>query len=234
VSIRVLLADDEPLIRAGLAMLLAAEPDIEVVAEAGDGEEAIGAVLRAHPDVAVLDVRMPVLDGVAATGRIRALTGTAVLVLTTYNLDAAVHAALRAGASGFLLKDAAPAELTGAIRAVAAGHGWLAPVVARMLIGEFAAQPATLPAAGQLHLLTCREREVLTLVAQGRSNVEIADQLVISKGTVKTHVNRVLGKLGLRDRAQAVVAAYESGLVRPARLGAATAGPPPVRRQPLA
>ena len=228
-TIRVLLADDEPLMRAGLGMILAADDEVEVVVEAGNGDEAVDGVLRDRPDVAVLDVRMPIVDGVEATRRIRATTSTAVLILTTYNLDEAVRAALRAGASGFLLKDAAPAELIAAVRAVVAGQGWLAPAVARTLISEFAAQPPpVLPATGGLDLLTNRERGVLALVAQGRSNVEIADHLVIREGTVKTHFNRVLAKLGLRDRAQAVVAAYESGLVQPARVGASShCGPGP-------
>jgi DNA-binding NarL/FixJ family response regulator len=216
VTISVLLADDEPLIRTGLAMMLKNEPDIDVVGEASDGEEAVGAVIRTQPDVAVLDIRMPIVDGIEATARIRATTGTRVLVLTTYNLDETVYAALRAGAAGFLLKDAAPAELVAAIKAVAAGHGWLAPAVARTLIYKFAAQPCPVP-TGNLQVLTNREREVLGLIAQGRSNDEIAGQLVISRGTVKTHVNRLLVKLGVRDRSQAVMQAYELGLVRPAR-----------------
>jgi DNA-binding NarL/FixJ family response regulator len=232
--ISVLLADDEPLIRGGLAMMLRAEPDITVVAEAGDGEEAVGAAIRTQPDVAVLDIRMPVVDGVEATARIRATAGTRVLVLTTFNLDETVYAALRAGAAGFLLKDAAPAELVAAIRAVVAGHGWLAPAVARTLIHEFAVLPAPHP-IGSLQVLTNREREVLALIAQGRSNDEIASELVISRGTVKTHVNRLLVKLGVRDRAQAVMLAYELGLVRPSRCpspGHAARVPRPPSRPP--
>jgi DNA-binding NarL/FixJ family response regulator len=217
VTIRVLLADDQPLIRSGLRMLLDAEPDIAVVGEVSDGAAAVAEAARLHPDVAVLDIRMPVLTGVQATARIRADTGTAVLVLTTYNLDEIVYEALRAGAAGFLLKDAAAADLAAAVRAVRAGHGWLAPAVARTLISEFAAADPPPPAAGDLDRLTGREREVLTLVARGRSNAEIADALVISPGTVKTHVNRLLTKLGVRDRAQAVGVAYETGLVRPGR-----------------
>jgi DNA-binding NarL/FixJ family response regulator len=230
-TIRVLLADDQPLIRAGIAMLLSAEPDIETVAEVGDGDQAVAAAHRLRPDVVVMDVRMPGTDGVAATRRItgdasRRITGDAsgrdpgrpvqVLILTTYHIDDTVYAALRAGAAGFLLKDAAPTELTGAIRAVAAGGGWLHPAVARGLLAEFAARPQPrLGNPAELHHLTPRERDILAHVAQGLSNGDIAARLIISEGTVKTHLGRVLMKLGLRDRSQAVVAAYESGLVTP-------------------
>jgi DNA-binding NarL/FixJ family response regulator len=223
VTIRVLLADDQPLIRAGIAMLLAAEPDIEVTGEAGDGVEAVERARLLQPDVVVMDVRMPRADGVEATRRIAGDTFSAdpdrpvkVLVLTTYNVDETVYAALRAGASGFLLKHAAPAELVGAVRAVAAGDGWLDPAITRQLIGEFAARPQTqVPTPAELDQLTARECEVLVLVAHGLSNAEIADWLVIGEGTVKTHFGRILMKLGIRDRAQAVATAYQTGLVKP-------------------
>jgi DNA-binding NarL/FixJ family response regulator len=212
--LRVLLADDQPMVRAGLALLLDSEPDIEVIAEAGDGRAAVDLATRLRPDVAVLDVRMPVLDGVAATAAIA--PAIRVLVLTMYHVDEAVHAALRAGASGFLLKDAAPADLPSAVRAVAAGAAWLDPMVARGLLDEFAARPDPVrPSPRQLSGLTPREREVLALVAEGLSNVEIAERLVVGAATVKTHVGRMLIKLGLRDRAQAVAVAYRCGLVTP-------------------
>jgi DNA-binding NarL/FixJ family response regulator len=229
VSIRVLLADDQPLVRAGIAMLLAAEPDIEVVGEAGDGDGAVRLAATLLPDLVLMDIRMPGLDGVAAT---RAITadgfGAAadrpvrVLVLTTYHVDEAVYAALRAGADGFLLKDAAPDELVAAVRAIAAGEAWLDPAVTRGLLAEFAARPVAngeVPSA--MHRLTPREREVLVLMAHGMSNAEIAGRLFVGEATVKTHVGRVVMKLGVRDRTQAVVAAYQSGLVRP---GSAAAG----------
>jgi DNA-binding NarL/FixJ family response regulator len=222
-TIRVLLADDQPLIRAAIGMLLSAEPDIEVVAEADDGSQAVEQARRLQPDVVLMDVRMPGTDGVQATRMITAdaFSGdqdrpVKILVLTTYNVDDAVYAALRAGASGFLLKDAAPAELVDALHAVAAGDGWLDPGIVRGLLKEFAAwpEPARSVPVG-LRQLTPREREVLVAVARGFSNTEIAAYLVIGKGTVKTHLGRVLAKLGVRDRAQAVVAAYQSGLVTP-------------------
>ncbi|RIV41661.1 DNA-binding response regulator [Micromonospora radicis] len=198
-------------------MLLAAEPDIEVVGECGDGAEALASARRLRPDVVLMDVRMPGVDGVAATRAIAADdTGVRVLVLTTYHVDDAVRAALRAGASGFLLKDAVPAELTMAVRAVAAGEAWLDPAVTRSLLTEFAAlgaQPG--PAAAELARLTDRERQVLVQMAYGLSNAEIAARLHIGDATVKTHVGRVLMKLGLRDRAQAVAAAYRGGLMPP-------------------
>jgi DNA-binding NarL/FixJ family response regulator len=221
--IRVLLADDQPLIRTGIAMILSAEPDIDVVAEAGSGSEAIGLCRRLSPDVVVMDVRMPGTGGVEATSDITAMppagpgrTPIKVLILTTYHVDDAVYAALRAGASGFLLKDAAPQDLVSAIRAVAAGEAWLAPAVARTVIDDVATRPvpaAAVPA--QFQRLTSREVEVLVLMAGGLSNHEIADHLVVGDATVKTHVGRVLMKLGIRDRTQAVVAAYQSGLVQP-------------------
>jgi len=222
-TIRVLIADDQPMVRAGLAMLLDAEPGIEVVGESGDGAQAVADAERLRPDVVLMDVRMPVMDGVAAT---RVLVGedfaadpdrlVRVLILTTYNVDETVYAALRAGASGFLLKDAAPRELISAVRAVAAGDAWLDPAVARGLITEFAGRPvAGEPRTAELARLTQREREVLVLVALGMSNAEIADWLVLGSATVKTHIGRLLMKLGVRDRAQAIVVAYQSGLVVP-------------------
>ncbi len=224
-TLRVLLADDEPLVRSGIAMLLAAESDIEVVGEASSGEQAIELSRATRPEVVVMDVRMPGIGGVEATRRLVAQDagldhppepGPAVLILTTYNLDEAVYAALRAGAAGFLLKHAAPADLAAAVRALAKGEGWLDPAVTRALIEEFAARPETAaPTPEELRSLTKREREVLVLVAHGMSNCEIADHLVVGEGTVKTHVGRILMKLGVRGRAQVVAAAYQSGLVRP-------------------
>lgn len=221
--VRVLVADDQPLVRAGIVMLLDSEPDVEVVAEAGDGSQAVEEAGRQQPDVVLMDVRMPVLDGVEATRQVTADgfcadgdTPVKVLILSTYHADDAVYRALRAGASGFLLKDAAPAELMAAVRAVASGEAWLHPVVARGLLTEFASRPESrAPSPEVMRRLTPREREVLTLVAAGLSNAEIAEHLVVGEVTVKTHLGRVLMKLGLRDRAQAVMAAYESGLVTP-------------------
>lgn len=222
-AINVVVADDEVLIRGGISMLLSVAPDIEVVAEVGDGRAAVEAVLALRPNVAIVDVRMPVMDGVTAT-RLITTQGAdaggeepnpvAVLVLSTFNIDQAVFAALRAGASGFLLKDAAPADLVAATRAVAAGDAWLDPAVARTLIAEFATRPdSALPPVDDLKLLTLREREVLILMSYGLSNAEIATHLVLGEGTVKTHVSRILMKLGLRDRTQAVVMAYRSHLM---------------------
>ncbi|MEN3358323.1 MAG: hypothetical protein V7637_2305 [Mycobacteriales bacterium] len=221
--IRVLLIDDEPLVRAGLAMLLAAEPDLDVAGEASDGSEGVSLAARLCPDVVVMDVRMPGTDGVQATRRLvsdefASLAGgtVAVLILTTFNDDSAVYDALRAGASGFMLKTAAPAALAAAVRTVAAGEAWLDPAVARRLLADFAARPDPgLPTPTELQSLTCRETEVLVLLAHGLSNGEIARHLVVSEATVKTHIGRILMKLGLRDRAQAVAAAYKTGLVRP-------------------
>jgi DNA-binding NarL/FixJ family response regulator len=223
VSIRVLVVDDQYLVLRGLAMLLAAEDDIDIVGEADDGQQAVEQAQKLQPDVVLMDVRMPRVDGVEAT---RKITGDSfsrdpdkpikVLVLTTYDADETVYGALRAGASGFLLKHAAPAELTRAVRAVAAGSGWLDPTVTRRLLVEFAARPdLDMPTANDLAQLTPREREVLVLVAHGLSNSEIAERLYISLGTAKTHLGRILMKLGVRDRAQAVAAAYHSGLVLP-------------------
>jgi DNA-binding NarL/FixJ family response regulator len=215
--IRVLLADDQAMVRAGFRLILSAEPDIEVAGEAADGLEAVAAARRLRPDVTLMDIRMPRLDGIAATAR---LTGdspavTRVVVLTTFDVDSHVYDALRAGASGFLLKNAPPEELVQAIRLVAAGSALLDPAVTRRVIEEFARSPAPGPVPRAVADLTDRELEVLHLVAQGLSNAEIAGTLVVSEATVKTHVARMLTKLGLRDRVQAVVYAYEHGLVRP-------------------
>jgi DNA-binding NarL/FixJ family response regulator len=213
---RVLIADDQALVRTGFRMILETEPDLTVVGEAVDGEEAAALAASLAPAVVLMDIRMPRLDGIAATRRITALPDAPrVLILTTYDLDEYVYDALRAGASGFLLKDAPPDQLVNGIRVIARGDGLLAPSVTRRLIEEFAKREAAPAMAGDLSLLTEREREVLTLIARGLSNAEIAAALVVGETTVKTHVARVLDKLGLRDRVQAVVFAYESGLTRP-------------------
>jgi DNA-binding NarL/FixJ family response regulator len=218
-AIRVLLADDQAMVRTGFRMILEAESDMVVVAEAEDGEDAIEAARRARPDVVVMDIRMPRLDGVQATRRLldqEASEAPAVLVVTTFDDDEYLYEALRAGASGFLLKNAPPEELVEAVRTVASGDGLLASAVTRRVIEEFARRsprgPAALPVLDEL---TERELEVLRLMARGLSNAEIAERLVISAGTAKTHVGRILMKLQLRDRVQAVVLAYESGLVAP-------------------
>ena len=216
-TIRVLVADDQGMVRSGFTILLNAQPDIEVVGEAVNGQEAVTRAAELRPDVILMDVRMPVLDGLQATRQIAAADGAPrVLVLTTFDLDDYVYEALRSGASGFLLKDASAGELAEAVRVVAAGDALLAPGVTRRLIAEFARQGAP-RAASRKHLdgLTDRETEVLALVARGMSNGEIAAHLVLAEQTVKTHVSRVLMKLALRDRAQAVVFAYECGLIRP-------------------
>lgn len=214
--IRVLVADDQALVRAGFRMIIRAEPGMEVVGEAGDGDEAVAAARALAPDVILMDIRMPRVDGIEATRRIvRDPDGPRVLVLTTFDLDEYVYGALRAGASAFLLKDAPEDQLTSAIRVVAAGGSLFAPSVTRRLIEEFAAREGARPAPPALDGLTPREVEVLRHLARGRSNPEIAAALVVSEHTVKTHVAAVLRKLGLRDRVQAVVVAYESGLVRP-------------------
>ena len=214
--IGVLIADDQALMRGGFRMILDAEPDIEVLGEAIDGADAVRGFERLRPDVVVMDVRMPTMDGIEATRSITGLEPAArVLMLTTFDLDEYVYEALRAGASGFLLKDRPPEELVQAVRVVAAGDALLAPTVTRRLIEEFAHRPGAPAAPAALDELTDREREVLVLMARGRSNAEIAGDLFVAETTVKTHVGRVLHKLGLRDRAQAVVLAYESGLVQP-------------------
>jgi DNA-binding NarL/FixJ family response regulator len=215
-SIGVVIVDDQALVRGGLAMVLGHQDDIEVLAEAGTGHEAIEAALTHRPDVILMDIRMPELDGLEATERILAQADwqVRVLVLTTFDPDEYVFRALQAGASGFVLKDIPPADLVTAVRTVAEGGALLAPSITQRLIGEFADRLAVNAAAGErLERLTEREREVLVAVASGASNAEIADELFIGAATVKSHVSSVLTKLGLRDRVQAVVFAYESGLV---------------------
>ncbi|MDQ4039368.1 MAG: response regulator transcription factor [Actinomycetota bacterium] len=217
--LKILMVDDQALMRTGFRMIMEAEPDLEVVGEAADGLQAVELANRLRPDVVLMDIRMPRMDGVEATRR---LAGSdlsdplRVLVLTTFDLDEYVYGALRAGASGFLLKDTPPDQLIHAIHVVAAGDALLAPAVTRRLITEFASRPnPSAPAAAQLATLTARELEVLTLLARGLSNAEIAAQLVVGETTVKTHVGHILMKLQLRDRVQAVVLAYEHGLIRP-------------------
>ncbi|MEU7894786.1 response regulator transcription factor [Nonomuraea sp. NPDC049152] len=214
--IRVLIADDQGMVRTGFTVFLSSQPDIEVVGEAANGLEAIERAAELKPDVVLMDVRMPVMDGLEATRRLMAAGETKVLILTTFDLDDYVYEALRAGASGFLLKDASAAQLAEAVRVVAAGEALIAPTVTKRLIHEFARLGGPrAPSVKRLAELTERETEVLTLIAQGLSNQEIADRLVVAEQTVKTHVGRVLTKLDLRDRAQAIVYAYETGLVRP-------------------
>jgi DNA-binding NarL/FixJ family response regulator len=225
--IRVAIVDDQALVRAGFELLLEAADDIELVGSAGDGAAGVELCRREKPDVVLMDIRMPVLDGLEATARVldpAAGLPTRVLILTTFDLDEYVYAALRAGASGFLLKDAPPADLLAGIRVVAAGEALLSPSITRQLIERFIRSPAPQRAAGAgagadpvhgLDALTDREREVLALVARGLSNAEIAHELYVSPATAKTHVGRLLMKLDARDRAQLVVIAYESGLVRP-------------------
>ena len=221
-SVRVLIADDQALVRAGFRMILDAEDDLEIVGEASDGAEAVERALELRPDVVLMDIRMPELDGIEATRRISGRDGDEehpirVLMLTTFDLNEYVYEALRAGASGFLLKDVPPEQLAAGIRVVANGEALLAPSITRRLIEEFASQqpaePAEPPAA--FDELTPRELEVFKLIARGMSNAEIAAELIVSETTVKTHVARLLMKLGLRDRVQAVVLAYESGIVMP-------------------
>ncbi|MEV1174209.1 response regulator transcription factor [Nonomuraea sp. NPDC049784] len=215
--IRVLIADDQGMVRTGFTVFLSGQPDIEVVGEAANGREAVERAAALSPDVVLMDVRMPVMNGLEATRELLSRrTGPKVLILTTFDLDDYVYEALRAGASGFLLKDASAAQLVEAVRVVAAGEALIAPAITKRLIHEFAKLGGPRPVAGR-HLaeLTERETEVLTLIAQALSNQEIAEKLFVAEQTVKTHVGRVLMKLGLRDRAQAIVFAYETGLVRP-------------------
>jgi len=217
--LRVLIVDDQALIRAGFRMILEAQPDIEVVGEAADGDAAVRVSGRLRPDIVLMDVRMPGLDGLEATRRIldgSDRTPPRVVILTTFDLDEYVYAALQAGASGFLLKDVTPEHLVGAVRTVALGDALLAPSITRRLVERFA-RPASRPpgAPDAIQTLTTREHDVFLLVARGMSNAEIAADLVVSEATVKTHVASILSKLDLRNRAQAVVVAYESGIVRP-------------------
>ncbi len=220
-STRIVVVDDQEVVRAGFAALLATQPDFTVVGSAADGEQAVRLCREQEPDVVLMDIRMPVLDGIEATRRILAQSredGPRVLILTTFDLDEHVYDALSAGASGFLLKDVTAERLFDAVRVVAAGEALLAPAVTRRLVAEFARlRRPRHPQRAQLDALTPRESEVLRLVAEGLSNPEIATRLVVGEETVKTHVSRVLNKLGLRDRTQAVVLAYESGLVIPGR-----------------
>jgi DNA-binding NarL/FixJ family response regulator len=216
--IRVLLADDQALVRGGFRALLDAEDDISVVGEAANGEDAVRLARTLVPDVVLMDIRMPGVDGLEATRHIAAderLAAVHVVILTTFELDEYVFEALRHGASGFLVKDTEPVELIAAVRAVARGDALLSPSVTRRLIGEFASRSKTPPPSNALDQLTDREREVVTLIGEGLTNDQIAERLFVSTATVKTHANRAMAKIGARDRAQVVVAAYESGLVRP-------------------
>ncbi|MGN6612797.1 MAG: response regulator [Angustibacter sp.] len=215
-TIRVMVVDDQELVRAGFAMMIDAQDDMQVVADAADGEQALQRAAKHHPDVVMMDLRMPVLDGITATRRLVAQhPSTRVCMLTTFDLDRHVYDAIQAGASGFLLKDVRPRDLAHAIRVVADGQALVAPQVTQRLLAEFTSRPRPGQRHPSLTELTDREREVLVLMASACSNQEIADRLVLSEATVRTHVSRVLGKLGLRDRVQAVVFAYETGLVRP-------------------
>jgi DNA-binding NarL/FixJ family response regulator len=216
---RVLVVDDQALVRGGFSMILEAEPDLAVVGEAADGVEAVRMVAERTPDVVLMDVRMPRMDGIEATRRITAAARARVLVLTTFDLDVYVYDAVRAGASGFLLKDVPPRDLAHAVRTVAAGNSLVAPSVTRRLLEEFVRRPPPGRRSARLDALTDRELEVLGLLARGWSNAELAAHLVLSETTVKTHVTRILAKLGLRDRVQAVVLAYEAGLVLPGSTG---------------
>jgi DNA-binding NarL/FixJ family response regulator len=216
--IRVILADDQELVRAGFAALLRAEDGIEIVGEASDGLEAVGMALRTRPDVILMDIRMPGLDGIEATRRIAAhqeLSAAHVIILTTFGLDEYVFDAIRAGAAGFLVKDTSPGELIHAVRVVAAGDALMSPGVTRRLIAEFAARTRSIRPVPGIDDLTQREREVVALVADGLSNEEIAGKLYLSQSTAKTHALRAMAKLGARDRAQLVAIAYQAGLVRP-------------------
>jgi DNA-binding NarL/FixJ family response regulator len=218
VTISVVVADDQALVRGGFSVLLRSAPDIDVVGEAGDGEEAVEVALRERPDVVLMDIRMPLVDGIEATRRIIADARTAttkILIVTTFDLDEYVYDGLRAGASGFLLKDTRPDALLDAVRVVAAGEALLAPRITRRLIEEFTTRPVPSAPATSLDVLTSREREVLVLVARGHSNAEIAGLLYMSPATSKTHVSRLLMKLDARDRAQLVMIAYETGVASP-------------------
>jgi len=217
VSIRVLLVDDQAMVRAGFRMILESDPDIEVVGEAASGDQGVASTRRLRPDVVLMDVQMPDGDGLAATRQITedAELDSLVVILTTFERDEYVFEALQAGASGFLLKNAPPEELLNAVRVVAAGEALLAPSVTRRIIEQFVRRAIKPDVCEQLESLTQREREVLIMLARGRSNAELAGELFVSAGTIKTHVSRLLVKLGLRDRVQAVVLAYESGLVTP-------------------
>ncbi|HEX4061063.1 MAG TPA: response regulator transcription factor [Streptosporangiaceae bacterium] len=220
--IRILLADDQALIRSGIRALLEAEDDIEVVAEATDGQQAVALAVEHRPDIALVDIQMPVIDGIEATRQIVAdsrLDGVRVVILTNFGLDEYIFRALRAGAFGFLLKDTEPAELLQALHVVARGEALLSPAVTRRLISEFVARPPDALAAAGMESLTNREREVVALAAHGLSNDEIAEALVLSPTTAKTHVSRAMTKLGARDRAQLVVFAYQTGLVSPRAAG---------------
>jgi DNA-binding NarL/FixJ family response regulator len=216
VTIGVVVADDQAIVRAGFKLLIDSEPDMAVLGEAADGAEAVAVARRTVPDIVLMDIRMPVMDGIAATRQLAAAGPLPrVLILTTFDLDEYVLAALRAGASGFMLKDRPPEELLSAVRVIAAGEALLAPNVTRRLIEHFIRQPDPVQAAPEgLAQLTIREREVLALIAHGLSNGQIAEKLIMSVPTAKTHVSRILAKLGARDRAQLVVMAYQSGLVR--------------------
>ena len=212
----VLIADDQALVRVGLRKILEADGDVDVVAEAENGDEAVAAAARYRPDLVLMDIRMPVLDGIEATRRIAgAQPSTRVLILTTFGLDSYVYEALQAGASGFMLKDAPPEEIAAAVRIVAGGDALLAPAITRSVVAEFARRRPTPSRPAALGDLTARETEVLELLARGLSNAEICERLVVSEATTKTHVARVLQKLGLRDRIQAVIYAYEAGVVTP-------------------
>ena len=214
-SCRVVVVDDQDLVRAGLAHILDGEPDLEVVAQAGDGMAALGEVRRTSPDVVLMDIRMPVLDGISATRRLLAdHPQVRVVILTTFDLDEYVYEALRAGATGFVLKDSPAEEIVRAVRVAAGGEALIAPAITRRLIAEFASRRPAVDRA-RLEPLTEREREVLVAMAKGLNNDEVARALVISEGTVRTHVNHLLAKLQVRDRVQAVVLAYETGLVQP-------------------
>jgi DNA-binding NarL/FixJ family response regulator len=218
VTVKIVVVDDQEMVRSGFVALLNTQPDIEVVGTAADGSEAVQVVRRTHPDVVLMDVRMPVMDGIEALRQLSenpATAQTKVVMLTTFDADEYVHESLRLGASGFLLKDASPDELASAIRVVHAGEALLSPSVTRQVIAQFARAPRKRKPDPRLKQLTEREREVLENIARGSSNSEIAAELFLAEQTVKTHVSRILGKLDLRDRAQAVVFAYESGLVAP-------------------